>query len=114
MRVPVAFPEFENFVARGARARAAAQATADAAVPGCTFGELVVGETFWWAPPIPRGGHPILKTGADGYEFPIGTRLPDDPLWGGGLAEPHYAVARTGDQLWLVLGSAGPPWERRG
>ena len=51
---------------------------------GPTFGELAIGECFYWPPPIPRGPEPMVKSADDRYEFRTGY----------GKAEPYYRVER--------------------
>jgi len=55
--------------------------------PGLTFGELAIGECFTWAPPIPRGPEPIVKTAEDRYAWSRGY----------GTAEDFYRVERWTD-----------------
>lgn len=52
--------------------------------PGLTFGELAIGESFYWPPPIPRGPEPMVKSGDDRYEWSRGY----------GTAESFYRVER--------------------
>jgi hypothetical protein len=52
--------------------------------PGLTFGELAIGERFYWPPPIPRGPEPMVKSGDDRYEWSRGY----------GTAEAFYRVQR--------------------
>jgi hypothetical protein len=53
--------------------------------PGLTFGELAIGETFEWPPPIPKGPEPMVKSGDDRYQWSRGY----------GTAEPFYRVERV-------------------
>jgi hypothetical protein len=40
--------------------------------PGRTFGELAIGECFYWPPPILRGPEPMVKSGDDRYQWSRG------------------------------------------
>lgn len=53
--------------------------------PGRTFGELAIGEVFYWPPPIPRGPEPMVKSADDRYSWSRGY----------GKAEPYYRVETT-------------------
>lgn len=52
--------------------------------PGPTFGELAIGECFYWPPPIPRGSEPMVKSADDRYQWSKGY----------GKAESFYRVER--------------------
>lgn len=51
---------------------------------GPTFGELAIGECFYWPPPIPRGPEPMVKSADDRYQWSKGY----------GKAEAFYRVER--------------------
>ena len=61
--------------------------------PGLTFGELAIGECFYWPPPIPRGPGEIWKVAPDRYEFWIHGVV--DGWKATGTAEAFYRVERS-------------------
>jgi hypothetical protein len=74
----------QDFVDRGRRAQARAEHLIFHG-PGLTFGELAIGERFWWAAPVPRGPEPMRKRSATTYGW----------TKGGGEAEDYYRVERA-------------------
>ncbi len=87
--LPVAFNVHDEKVARQALERAKAEHLAYHG-PGLTFGELAIGECFDWAPPLPRGPRPLVKTSDTRYEF---ERDPGE-VGGYGTAAAYYRVER--------------------